>query len=111
MFSQFKDKYEFYCLGENDEIIPGIEYRDVSFIEDGEMAMENALVSNSIDISFLWSIWPETYSYTYYESFPAGTFVITNKMSGNMADLVKRNQNGIVLEDFDALVDLLNDDV
>lgn len=46
MFSQFKDKYEFYCLGENDEIIPGIENRDVSFIEDGEMAMVNALVSN-----------------------------------------------------------------
>ena len=68
------------------------------------------LMKNSIDISFLWSIWPETYSYTYYESFAAGSFVITNNLSGNIADQVRNNKNGIVLEDYSELIDLLSNE-
>lgn len=110
IFELFKDKYEFYCLGSGAEIIPGIKYCDVSFIKDGENAMVVELMKNSIDISFLWSICPETYSYTYYESFAAGSFVITNNLSGNIADQVRNNKNGIVLEDYSELIDLLSNE-
>ncbi|MCM3338747.1 hypothetical protein M3650_08855 [Paenibacillus sp. MER TA 81-3] len=110
IFFEFKNKYEFYCLGTNDEFIEGINYIDVSFIENGELAMVNKLVEHSIDVAFLWSVWPETYSYTYYESFAAGSLVITNVLSGNIADQVKVNQNGVVFNNYTELRDLLSNE-
>lgn len=110
IFYEFKNNYEFYCLGANDEVIEGINYIDVSFIENGELAMVNKLVEHTIDVAFLWSVCPETYSYTYYESFAAGSFVITNVLSGNIADQVKINQNGVVLNSYNELRDLLSNE-
>lgn len=103
----FKDKYEFYCLGTSDEIVDGVKYVDVSFIEDGQDAMIKKIIENSIDISLLWSLVPETYSYTYYESYAGGAFIITNENSGNIAEQVKINNNGIVLKNYKELCDLL----
>jgi|GEM_PF-4936063 len=99
LYSKFQGKYEFYCFGLNDEVIDGIHYIDVSFIEDGELAMVRKLQEYEIDIAFLWSTWPETYSYTYYESYAAGCFIVTHEFSGNIADQVRLNQNGLVLSE------------
>ena len=107
---EFKGIYEFYCLGESDEIIDGVKYVSVSFIKEGKNAMVKKIKENSIDISLLWSLWPETYSYTYYESYAAGTFVITNYMSGNIADQVRINKNGVVLKNYEELSCLLKDE-
>ncbi len=104
----FKEDYEFYCLGMSDEVLDGVKYVDVSFIEDGSDAMINTIINYNIDVSLLWSLCPETYSYTYFESFAGGAFVITNELSGNIADQVRKNKNGIVLKSYNELYDLLN---
>lgn len=100
---KYQDKYEFYCLGSNDEIIEGVTYVEVSFKDDGELAMTNKIIENKIDISFLWSLVPETYSYTYFEGAAAGTYIITNQLSGNISDQVSNYGNGVVLKEQDEL--------
>lgn len=109
LYNQFNKEYEFYCFGENDDILNGINHVPVSFIEDGEHAMVRKLTEHGIDIAFLWSTWPETYSYTYFESFAAGCFVITNHLSGNIADQVIANKNGVVLQNEEDLMELMQD--
>lgn len=106
---EFQGDYEFYCFGFSDEILEGVQHIDVSFIEDGELAMTNKLKEYNIDISFLWSVWPETYSYTYYESYAAGTYVITNNLSGNIHDQVMINGNGLSFENYEQLKMILMD--
>ena len=61
--------------------------------------MLKALRENKIQVAILWSICPETFSFTYYECFAAGVFVITNQNSGNIEAMVRENKNGIVLRD------------
>lgn len=107
---EFNDKYDFYCFGFSDEILENVEYVDVSFIDDGPMAMTNKLIEYGIDISLLLSVWPETYSYTYYESAAAGTFVITTVFSGNIYDQVRKNKNGIAVSNYEELRQVLNDE-
>lgn len=105
----FQDQYDFYCFGQSDEILPGVRYVDVSYLKDGENAMTGMLRAHGIHIAFLWSVWPETWSYTYFESFAADAFVITCQGSGNIADQVQRYRNGIVLRNKAELFDLLGD--
>ncbi|MGG0720049.1 hypothetical protein ABE096_21080 [Robertmurraya massiliosenegalensis] len=111
LVEDYKGRYEFYCFGASDEILDEVNYIDVSFIKDGERAMTNKLREYNIDISLLWSVWPETYSYTYYESFAAGTFVVTNILSGNIIDQVIKNGNGIALENYNQLKKFLDDEI
>ncbi|MFY9394514.1 MAG: hypothetical protein WAP36_07450, partial [Halanaerobiales bacterium] len=110
LVGDFRDKYKFYCFGTSDEIIEGVEYVDVSFIADGELAMTNKLVEYGIDVSLLLSLCPETYSYTYYESFAAGTFIVTTTLSGNIYDQVQKNKNGIAVTNYQELKDLFSDE-
>jgi len=110
LVGDFRDKYKFYCFGTSDEIIEGVEYVDVSFIADGELAMTNKLVEYGIDVSLLLSLWPETYSYTYYESFAAGTFIVTTTLSGNIYAQVQKNKNGIAVTNYQELKDLFSDE-
>ena len=61
--------------------------------------MVDALRKEPVDCVLLWSVWPETYSYTHYESFASNIFVITNRQSGKIAKQVEERGNGIVLND------------
>ena len=72
-------------------------------------AMTDALRKYEIDVAVLWSILPETYSYTYYEAFAANCFILTCDLSGNIAFQVKQNRNGLVLGK-DELKDILSDE-
>ncbi|NLY76127.1 MAG: glycosyltransferase family 4 protein [Firmicutes bacterium] len=110
LVGDFRDKYKFYCFGASDEIIEGVEYVDVSFITDGEQAMTKKLVEYGIDVSLLLSLWPETYSYTYFESFAAGAFVVTTTLSGNIYDQIQKNKNGIAVTSYQELKDLFSDE-
>ena len=87
-------EYSFFILNSDD-----LEYEDmkkvpVRFTEDSMDAMTKALIENRIHAVFLWSVWPETYSYTFFESYSANCFVITSKDSGNIAAVVQRYGNG-----------------
>jgi hypothetical protein len=103
-------KLSYYQFGRKTETIEKVHYFNVKFKKDELNPMVNALRANRIGIVLLWSVWPETYSYTYYESLVTGCFVITNSESGNIAAAVRENGNGIVLENEKDLLELLMDD-
>lgn len=102
-----RDEYEFYYFGNPKEKIAGVKNIKVDFTKNLD-AMIMALREYKINCVILWSLLPETYSYTYYESFAANTFVITNKLSGNIARQVEKNGNGLVLNDDMELCELFH---
>lgn len=101
------NKYKFFHFGKSNEVLDGVKYISVDYKQNYNMT--TALKAEGINIVMLWSIWPETYSYTYYESFSANAFIITNKLSGNICDQVLINGNGIVLDDYFHLKELFSD--
>lgn len=110
LVAECHNQYDFYCLGFSDEIIPHVTHVEVSFIKDGETAMTKKLLEHEIDIALLWSEWPETYSYTYYESVAAGAYIITNDKSGNIKDQVHIYNNGVSLSKYEELKQLFEDE-
>ena len=90
--------YDLYILG--DGICDGKVTRiPVSVAKDGPNAMIDAIGANQIDIAFLWSTVPETYSYTFYESYVSGCYVVTNQLSGNICNMTAEYACGNVFED------------
>ena len=91
-----------------------IQYKNVinisvSIQKDGPDAMIKALRNNKIDIAILFSGWPETYSYTYYECLASNCFIITSPLSGNIAYEVENRKNGILIDyNENALKNVLN---
>ncbi|WP_128894595.1 hypothetical protein [Longirhabdus pacifica] len=100
----------FYHFGRRYHKKDFIPHIPVSFQKGHMNAMVKALREHHIHCAVLWSLWPETYSYTYYESTAANAFIITNPRSGNIADSVKHRGNGIILSDVNALIDLFADE-
>jgi hypothetical protein len=74
------------------------EHVPVSFLTDGSGAMREALVAARIDVAIMWSLWPETYSFTTSEAISAGCVIIASSTSGNAAELVRRYDAGVVAE-------------
>ena len=100
-------EYNFYHFGQVFESLDNVKKVEVSISRDGPEAMTDKLIEYGIDSAVLYSIWPETYSYTYFEAMKAGCYIITNNCSGNIACQVEKNSNGIVLEcTADSLKDL-----
>lgn len=92
-----------YMLGKTNENLDGVQHEDVSFHGNKDNAMVDKLISKGIHIAFLWSECPETYSYTFFESYIAGCYVVTGKNSGNIARMVDHFKCGRVFnkeEDF-----------
>nr|HPL82041.1 hypothetical protein [Anaerolineaceae bacterium] len=98
-------RYEFYLFSNEKKASSNFRNISVTVTADNPNAMINALRKHEIDIAVLWSICPETYSYTLREALEAGAFVITNPLSGNIRKQVEENNFGIVLEDEKALLE------
>lgn len=96
--------YELYACGDDQERLPGVENIKVSFHE-GLNSMIEALKSKEIDIVLLLSICPETYSYTYYESYCANTYILAYPCAGNIARQITKNRNGKLIN---SSLDLVN---
>lgn len=107
-FSDSND-YEFYYLGTGEECLSNVKSISVSVREQGADAMLNTLRENDIDIVLLLSHCPETYSYTYYEAYASGCFVITYRYSGNIVDMIKKVGNGITVNEYKEIIDFLSD--
>ncbi len=101
-----KDKYEYVVFNNFDGDYTGMKKVEVSFSEKNINAMTDALRLENVDTVILWSICAETYSYTCYEAFSSNAFIITNSISGNIADVVRANKNGIVLNSKEELLNL-----
>lgn len=98
----------FYHLGKKSEDYAHITNIPIGF-QDGCKTMTEALRELEIDCVILWSNCPETYSYVYFECFAANAFVIANSNSGNIANQVLLNGNGIVLNSKEELLNFLLD--
>ena len=85
---------EFYYIGQ--ETFFDQDNRVVHLAADYNKGQttDQILKEANIDVAFLWSTLPETYSYTYYEAMSANCFVITGAFSGNISAQVKKNKNG-----------------
>lgn len=89
-------RYQFRGFGRHHPAGTSIQWHDVSVLETGPTAMSDALAEADIDIAFLWSLCPETFSFTAFETISAGASIITNGQSGNIADLVENTGRGTV---------------
>ena len=100
-------RYKFYHFSSDWQPSSNFERVSVEVTRQNRTAMTDALRENRIDIAFLWSICPETFSFTLYESLAAGCTVLTNQNSGNIQAYVKEHlESGLVLESEDALIAL-----
>lgn len=103
--NEIKD-YKFFDFGSGSYLENNVSTIKVDFKKDIN-AMIKALRHYEIDCAILWSIWPETYAYTYYECFAANAFVISNYNSGNICNQIQIRKNGIVLSDEEELYSFL----
>jgi hypothetical protein len=97
--------YRFFQLVNGDHREPYIEHRQVSVAESGPLAMTDALRADSIDVAVIWSIVEESFGFTTREAFVAGTAVVTNAGSGNVARVVQASGKGLVFADEEELFD------
>ncbi len=68
--------------------------------------MSDMLQGQGIDVAFLWSICGDI-SYTLYESLAAGCVVLTNPTAGTSNHMSGSSEAGMVLDDENALMELL----
>lgn len=102
--------YSFFYFGTaeiNDDRVTSIKVdtRDKSL-----KSMTEQLRENNINLVFLWSKCPETFCYTYYEAAEAGMYILTSRNSGNIADQVRINGNGVVFDTFEDCERFLSDE-
>lgn len=88
----------FFQFGWGEEKLMGVEQVDVDF-KVSMTAMTDALRYRNINVAVIWSMWPETYAYTYYEALAANCFVLTNPLSGNVCCQIQSRKNGVVVDD------------
>ncbi len=98
--------YKFFQFGTVNTHVDYIEEVEVDFTKNLD-SMIIQLRNNDIDVAVLWSLWPETYSYTFYEAKSANAFILTNNKSGNIAYQVEQQKNGIVADDINDLEKIL----
>lgn len=105
LVSLLKDnqRFELYYFGTGKECLENVNNIYVSTAESGSDAMIKAICSKNIDIALLWTNWPETYNYVYYELSNNDVYILTNNISGNIHDEVLKNQNGMIFESVDDL--------
>jgi FkbM family methyltransferase len=101
-------RYSFFHFG----VAHGPRAINVSDVEvrvtpENRNAMIDALRRERIDVVIIWSIWPETFSFTAHEALAAGAFVVTARGAGNVGRVIAANnpQQGLVLDDEAALFD------
>ena len=101
--------YELYQFGRCKDHIPYVKEINIDFRNSLD-EMTNQLRRHEIHVAVLWSIVPETYSYTYYEAMASNCFVLTNSKSGNISDQVRKRGNGFCADNPDGLTDILLDE-
>lgn len=104
-------RYEFFLFSEKRRFSRNFKNISVSVTKNNRNQMAEVLQHHAIDVAFLWSICPETFSYTLYESLSAGCYVVTNRNSGNIQAYVKTHPGtGLVLDDEQSLMELFSGD-
>lgn len=103
-------RFRLFYLGKGNKEIEGVINIYVNNASQGENAMREAIKLNKIDCAFVWPLCPETYSYVYDELSLNGVFILTNKISGNIAVQVSERGNGVVLDQFEDVMRFIQGD-
>jgi hypothetical protein len=90
---EITNEYDLYHIGTPEVYSKYVKTANYSFIDDGMMAPVKLLNEKEIDLVLLWSIVPESYSYTLYETIASGVPVLCNVKSGNIAATVSKDIN------------------
>ena len=101
-------RYQFYHFGLEKDHVDGIINIPVSYQSDGNEAMPRLINEYGIDFVIFYSMWPETYNFTCYEAYLGGAFLITNEISGNIQNVVKKYKCGTIVKDTEALMNLFS---
>lgn len=96
-----KNNYELYYFGIN--VSNSSNVKEIYTFNN----MTEQLRKYNIDIVLLWSIIPETFSYTYYEASASGATILSNINSGNISVLIKENKNGYIFNTEEELINYL----
>ncbi len=98
------DRYAFFYLGTTDIGLPDVTSAAVDVTAENPDAMTDAVASHELDLVIHWASWPETFSITAYEALSGGAYLVTNSVSGNIADTVERIGRGLVLQTEDEIL-------
>ena len=90
--------YRFIFFGTTKSTMIGISQVPVHVTAEAPAAMIDAVAAEAVDLVLHWASWPETFSLSTYEALAGGAYVITNPVSGNVADTVKRLKRGTILD-------------
>lgn len=104
------DIYRFVFFGTAKTPMIGITHVRVHVTAENSAAMIDAIATEAVDLVLHWASCPETFSFSTYEALAGGAYVITNPLSGNVADTVKRLKRGIVLDNEKALFEFFADE-
>lgn len=108
-FATVGSGYKFFHLGSVPETLPGVRFLRVSSLRDGPDAMSKAIRKTGIDVVFLWSICPETYSFVLWECLASRAMIVTHSDSGNIADVTESLRAGKVFAGPELLAAYLQD--
>ena len=97
--------FDFLYFGLGHDIPRGVH---AVAVREGEMVA--ALRRERVDFLCLWSVWPETFSYVYYEALQAGAWVLAPEMSGNIASAIRRGRWGTVFRGASELLAFLQNE-
>ncbi len=106
-----KDRYlNFFHIGAVLEKIPSVTYIPVQLDENGYNMVSKKLQDHKIQIAFIFSIWPETYAFTLFESLEGGAYIITHHNSGNISAMVKKLDCGMIFNSDTELFSFFSDE-
>ena len=104
-------RYEFFHFSTQSGALGNYTRIDARVTKENRLAMVESLRQSHIDVAFLWSIVPETFSFTLHEALAAGCYIVTNPNSGNIQDYIKRHpKRGSILQNETELFKFLRSD-
>lgn len=102
-------QFRFLYFGVQRPPIEGVRQINARVTAENPTAMSDALSMNSVDCVLHWANCFETFSFSTYEAFAGGSYVLTNPSSGNVASAVEQTGWGAVLKDEEELLDFFSD--
>lgn len=93
-----KAQYQFVYFGSTPISLKQVKRVPVTVTAEDPDAMIRAIAEQDVDLVLHWANCAETFSFSTHEVFAAGAFVITNSISGNVAETVRRSGLGVVLD-------------
>jgi len=87
--------------------LPKVEFVQTEVTAEDRRAALNALARGGVKVLLLLSPWPETFSFVLHEAIAAGAYIFCLADSGNVADVVQREQVGRVFRGVADLVEFI----